>query len=264
MQQAGLNTELAKLGYPVEAVVGLPAVESDDPIAALGAYNAGIATAVVESLARRSHPVLTGGTCTLLPGMIAGLQRALSPETRLGLLWLDAHGDFNTPVTTPSGMLGGMPVAVVAGLCFPVWREGCGMTAPLPTNRIMMVDVRNLDREEEALIRATDVHVVRYQEADALTRITAFAESVDALYVHIDADILDSSLQPNHPTAEPDGLDVEQTLAIVEAAVRGGTTVAVGLVSLNPDGPGGETSLASGFELLVGSLHRWLAMERTV
>ncbi len=263
-QSAGLTDQLANLGITVASTDRPAGTTLPDPIAALAASNAAIASSVAAAGNANTLPVLTGGTCGYLPGMVAGLQQTLGPGTTLGLLWLDAHGDFNTPRTTPSGMLGGMPVAVVAGLCHAEWREGAGMTAPIPTNRIMMVDVRNLDPEEEQLIRATDVQIVRLHESDAHERIAAFAESVDALYIHIDADILDASLQPNHPTVESDGLDVAETLSIVETACRHGKLVAFAVVSVNPEGPGGSNSLQSGLALLTGGLQIWASQNFTV
>ncbi|MGD9712362.1 MAG: arginase family protein [Thermomicrobiales bacterium] len=264
LMAAGITDRIMQLGLAIDRIEKPDPVDDPDRIAALGTFNGSIAGAVRTALSAGSFPVLMGGTCSHLPGMIGGLQQALPPQTRLGLLWLDAHGDFNTPRTTRSGMLGGMPVAVVAGLCHPKWRDGAGMSAPLPTNRIMMVDVRNLDPEEEQLIRATDVHIVRLHEPDALRRIAGFASSVDALYVHIDADILDVSLQPNHPTAEPDGLAVHQTLAIVETAIRHGNVVAFGVVSVNPTGADGAISLQSGMDLIAGGLQKWSATRRNV
>jgi arginase family enzyme len=82
--------------------------------------------------------------------------------------------------------------------------------------------------------------------------------------VHIDADVLDASLQPNHPTVEPDGLDVQQTLAIVGAAMQSGKVVAFGVVSINPEEPGGRVSLRSGMELIVGGVSRWATRDGIV
>jgi arginase family enzyme len=127
----------------------------------------------------------------------------------------------------------------------------------------MMIDVRNLDAEEEALIRATDVQIVRFSNDAEFSRaievVRAFAARVDHLYVHIDADVLDASLQPNHPTVEPDGLSVAQTLALVEAAMEPGTVAAFGVVSINPEEPGGRISLQSGMDLIEGGVTRWLS-----
>ena len=104
--------------------------------------------------------LMTGGNCTHITGVFGGLQDVHGPAVRVGLVWFDAHGDFNTPAITLSGMLGGMPVAVCAGLAFPQWRELSHIVAPLPTDRIVMVDVRNLDPEEEKLIRAVGIPIV--------------------------------------------------------------------------------------------------------
>jgi arginase len=268
LEEAGLYGQLEWLGVQIDAVQR-PVLADDettgDPVTGLGAYGGLIAGVVGEAIRSGSWPVLTGGSCNHLPGMIGGIQQALGATTRLGLLWLDAHGDFNTPNTTLSGMLGGMPVAVVAGLCHAAWREGAGIAAPLPANRIMMIDVRNLDAAEETLIRATDVAVVRLGEEGSLEavieRVRAFADSVDAVYVHIDADVLDASLQPNHPTVEPDGLDVAQTLTIVGAAMHSGKAAAFGVVSINPEEPGGAISLQSGMELIVGGIAQWASQD---
>ena len=166
-----------------------------DPIVNLGRYNALVAKAVVDGLAGGSHPLLAGGTCGHLIGMLAGLQVRFGPAPRIGLIWLDAHGDFNTPRTSISGMLGGMPVAVSAGLCLAPWRELAGMTSPLPTDRILLVDVRNLDPDEAELIKATDANIVKFGpllSTDAITSgIHRLADRVDHLYLHVDADILD-------------------------------------------------------------------------
>ena len=89
---------------------------SGDRIANLATYGGAIADAVADGARRGDHVVVLGGNCTALPGVLGGLQDAFGPTARVGLIWFDAHGDFNTPRTTLSGMLGGMPVAVSAGL----------------------------------------------------------------------------------------------------------------------------------------------------
>jgi arginase len=261
---AGLAQRIASLGIPVTQPPR-PVLASDrisgDPIVNLGRYNALIGASVANAIAAGASPVLTGGTCCHLVGMLAGLQTAFGPVPRIGLVWLDAHGDFNTPRTSHSGMLGGMPVAVSAGLCLAHWREKAGMTAPLPTNRIVMVDVRNLDKEEEELIRATDVTVAKFGahwSIDGIaTAIQHLADHVDVLYLHVDADILDATLQPNHPTAEPDGPDVRAVLSVLRIAFATGKVRAYGVVSVNPTGPDGAISLQSGLELILGGISLW-------
>jgi arginase len=189
------------------------------------------------------------------------LQQAHGVDARIGLLWFDAHGDFNTPRTTFSGMLGGMPVAVSAGLCWPRWRELSKQPAPLPTDRIVMVDVRNLDAPEEQLVRATDVVIAApapgFPGVDLRQAVDEVAAKCDYLYLHIDSDILDERYVPNHGTKEPNGPDMQQVLAAVEIVMQTGKVVTFALVSIWDKGEGSDVAIASGVELLRGSMQLW-------
>jgi arginase len=260
---AALMRRLAESAVRVDEVVTVhvPKLPDAEPVEALASINARIAETVANALSFEICPVLVGGNCSHIIGMIGGIQAALGATVRLGLLWLDAHGDFNTPRTSLSGMYGGMPVAVAAGLCLPEWREGGGQQAPLPTNRIVMVDVRNLDEAEEALIRATDVEIARFGEGFAsepvFAAIDRLAERCDHIYVHVDADILDASLQPNHPTVEPNGPDLGPVLAVLGHVFGTGKVQAFAVVSVNPSGEQGAISVASGSEMLAGGLRAW-------
>ncbi len=230
-----------------------------DPVLDVAEVNREVATLVADAIADGSFPVLAGGTCNHLPGVIGGLQTAYGAEARIGLLWLDAHGDFNTPSTTMSGMLGGMPVAVVAGLCHPPIREAAGIRSPLSTDRIVMVDVRNLDPEEERLIRSTDVEIVGFgpnEDVSAIRdAIQRLAERVDLIDLHIDADILDVQFQPNHPTAEPNGPGVDAVVAVIDAAFDTGKVVSFAVVSVNTEGQEGKISFESGSAMLAAGLN---------
>jgi len=264
--EAGLLEEIAAAGVEVTGVVrpGLPAAErGSDPVMNLGLYNAHVAAAVASAIERRVKPVLAGGTCNHLVGMLAGLQQAYGPTSRIGLIWFDAHGDFNTPRTSYTQMLGGMPVAVCAGLCHPAWRELAGLEVPLSTDRILFVDVRNLDDREETLIRATDARIVKFGESGGIDEIVAavedLADRVDHLYLHIDADVLDGSLQPNHPTVEPNGPDLATVQTAIARIFETGLVRAYAVVSVNPTGPDGHISLASGKSLLTGAIAAWAA-----
>ena len=224
-----------------------------------------IGGAIAESVAaaRRAGAgvVLTGGDCTHSTGVLGGLQAAHGPGARIGLVWFDAHGDCNTPRTTRSGMLGGMPVAVCAGLAHPGWRERSHIIVPLPTDRILMVDVRNLDPEEQQLIRATDITIAAAAAglpgADLASSVAGLAARSDLLYLHIDSDILDASLVPNHGTKEPNGPSMVQVQTAIEAVIATGKVAALAVVSVYGEGEGSAISVASGIELIGGALRSW-------
>ena len=234
---------------------------SGDAVKDLSRLNGKIADAVAAARQSGSVILMTGGDCTHVTGVVGGLQDAHGPTLRLGLVWFDAHGDFNTPRTSLSGMLGGMPVAVCAGLAHPSWREGSHIAVPLPTNCIVLVDVRNLDEAEAALIQATDAVIASpapgFPGERLETAIEQLSEQCDAICLHIDADILDESLVPSHGTKEPNGPDIEQTMAAIDTVMATGKVVALALVSIYNQGDDGATSVKSGIELLRGGLQSW-------
>ena len=233
-----------------------------EPIPRLEVLNAAIAATVAGAIRSGAAPVVTGGSCVSLPGVLGGLQQGYGPTARIGLIWFDAHGDFNTPKTSQSQMLGGMPVAVSAGLCYPTWREAAGLVAPIPTDRIVMVDVRNLDPAERTLIEATDIRIVAVPDRTAETSpfaaaVADLAATVDHIYLHVDADVLDARYQPNHPTVEPDGPSLEDVNAALDAVLATGKVRAFGVVAVNPNGPDGPTSLASGMAMIESAVATW-------
>ncbi|HEX5500374.1 MAG TPA: arginase family protein, partial [Thermomicrobiales bacterium] len=132
---------------------------SGEPTVDLGIVGGEIAEAVAAGR-RAGKPVLVvGGNCASVPGVVGGLQEAHGPAARIGLVWLDAHGDFNTPETSYSGILAGMPLAILAGLAGPLWRGAAGLAAPIPTDRILLAGVRELDDQEEGLLRSTSATI---------------------------------------------------------------------------------------------------------
>lgn len=234
---------------------------ADEPTINLGLLGSAIAESVAAGRRDGRPVVVVGGNCAIVPGVVGGLQQAHGPAARIGLVWFDAHGDFNTPKTTLSGMLGGMPVAVSAGLAYPRWRELSRQSAPLPTDRIVMVDVRNLDAAEEQLIRATDIIIASPAEGfpgqDLKQAIDDLAARCDMIYLHIDSDILDQAYVPNHGTKEPNGPNMEQVLDAIDTVMATGKVVTYAVVSVWADGEGGDVTLRSGVELVRGGIERW-------
>lgn len=227
----------------------------------IGTLGGVVADAVAAARRDGAAVLMTGGNCSHITGMVGGLQDAHGAGARIGLVWFDAHGDFNTPGTTLSGMLGGMPVAVCAGLAFPTWRERSHIVAPLPTDRILMVDVRNLDEPEATLIKATDIVIAApaagFPGEDLATCMADLAERCDLLYLHIDADILDERFTPTHGTKEPNGPDIGQVKAAIDTVMATGKVAVAAVVSVYGEGEGKEVMIESGMELIRGCLASW-------
>ncbi|UCC61734.1 MAG: arginase family protein [Anaerolineae bacterium] len=253
-QQAQVPFDVVEPSFPEDR-------RDEEEVDNLGLLGGLIADAVASARREGKAVLMTGGDCTHTTGVFGGLQDAHGPAARLGLVWFDAHGDFNTPKTTLSGMLGGMPVAVCAGLAHPRWRERSHIVAPLPTGRIVLVDVRNLDVAEEQLIRATDIVIAApapgFPGRDLGQSIADLANRCDMLYLHIDSDILDQAFVPSHGTREPNGPDTEQVRAAIDTVMATGQVVAFAVVSVYGQGQGSEVSVASGIELIRSGLESW-------
>ncbi|HEV2061479.1 MAG TPA: arginase family protein, partial [Solirubrobacteraceae bacterium] len=137
---------------------------------------------VEDALGRGAFPILTASDCSICMTTLPAVVRH-RPDAHV--LWLDAHGDFNTPETTPSGFLGGMCLAAACG----VWDAGLGADPVVDPARVVMCGVRDLDEGERALVERHDVDV---EHPGALAgRLRGMP-----LYVHLDLDVLDPSVFP--------------------------------------------------------------------
>ncbi|MDH3224884.1 MAG: arginase family protein [Gemmatimonadota bacterium] len=150
--------------------------------------------------------------CTSVLGVLAGLQESGTDgdARRVGLVFIDAHGDFNTPETSLSGMLGGMPVAVSAGMALHNLRRSSGLEPALPTRHIVMAGVRDLDPLEAELVDDSDVQMITVEDIRSLSdnlhaQMTRLSEETDVIYVHIDMDVLDPLEVPGHSLNVADG-----------------------------------------------------------
>jgi arginase len=171
-------------------------------------------------------PVVVMSECTLVPPVLAAVRERHSD---VALVWIDAHGDLNTPETTPSGFLGGMPFAELLGWCFDDWRRLAGLEPPLPEERAVLVGGRDLDPGERANVDRSRVH----ESDDAAGALAALPPDAP-LYVHVDTDVLDPSLTPDAGFPAPGGWSVERMRS--EVATLGATGRVVAL-SICPSAP---------------------------
>jgi arginase len=236
-------------------------IVEDDPVADVSLLGSRIAAAVAGGVRAGRRPMLVGGNCTGVPGMVGGLQQAHGPLARIGLVWIDAHADFTTPRTTTDGLLGGMPVSTVAGFCQPRWRRATGIEAPIPADRILMVDVRSMSESERTIVEAGDITVVAIDSPELDSAVERLASETDLLYVHIDLDVLDPALVPAHYAREEGGPSVEQVVAALEPMLDTGRVGAFALVSLYASAPEGDKSIAAATAMLRPALARWAQAE---
>jgi len=175
--------------------------------------------------------------CNDLLGMLAGLKyQSDGSERRVGLVFIDAHGDFNVPETTLSGMLGGMPVAIAAGHALHNLRKTAGLIEPLPMTDIVWGGVRDLDpleadRFREFAVQQFSVADIRRLSARLQAQIDSLAGRVEVIYVHIDMDVLDPAEVPGHGLAVPDGPSSQDLAAALTLMFENPKTIALGIAS---------------------------------
>jgi arginase len=231
---------------------------------ALNIGRLGADTARLVATARRNGDgaLVLAGDDTAAIGVVSGLKQAAGADAAIGVVWIDAHGDFNTPETSFSGILAGMPVAILAGLAGPLWRDAAGLATPVETEQIILAGTRELDEKEEALIRSTDVQVV---PASDLCDGDDFARAIDRLvrrcaliYLHVDLDVLDPRFVPSASTPSANGLSIEELVTAMAKVLQTGKVAAVAISSLNPGaGARGERSVASAMKTIEGALPAW-------
>jgi arginase len=166
-------------------------------------------------------------TCPSMPGLVAGLQHSGSSiePLRVGLLWLDAHPDFNTPETTRSGSLGGMPVAVATGRALQRMRLDAKLDPPLADRQVVMGGVRLTDPLEQHLldesrIEQLSVADLRTASAAVFQQLDRLDRSNDRIYVHIDMDVLDPPEVMGHGNKVAGGPSSEELARLFESIFR--------------------------------------------
>jgi arginase len=266
--EAGLIERLRGAGFeltePRQADLGAENREKGRTAVNIGRIGARTAALVAEGRREGNAVLVLAGDDTAAIGVLAGIEQADGPAVRIGVVWIDAHGDFNTPETSFSGILAGMPLAILAGLAGPLWREAAGLAATVPTDRMLVAGVRDLDEKEEELLRSTDVRVVTAAELRAggvfATAVARLAERCDLLMLHVDADVLDPRLVPSASTPAADGLSIAEAAAAISTVLDTGRVATVCLSSVNPGaGARGERSVASAVSLLDAALSAWQA-----
>ena len=228
----------------------------------IGRLGADTARLVADARRRGDGALVLVGDDTAAIGIVSGLQQADGAGTPIGVVWIDAHGDFNTPETSFSGILAGMPVAILAGLAGPLWREAAGLAAPIPTDRIVLAGTRDLDEKETELLRSTEVRVVSagdLRDPDRFPGVVAWlAGRCALLYLHVDLDVLDPRFVPSASTPSANGLTIDELVATMGTVLETGKVAAVAVTSLNPGaGARGQRSVASTMKLLEGVVPVW-------
>jgi arginase len=266
LETGGLVAMLEELGAEVKPIptVALTTPEEREygEWHRLGLANAHLGETVAENERGGYLSVGLLANCSSVMGVLGGLQKS-GPSwkpLKVGLVFIDAHGDFNTPESTLSGMLGGMPVAVSAGMCLRNLRETSGLDPALPTRYIVMGAVRDTDPLEQELIDRSEIeHItvddIRKRSENIHAQMERLSSLVDKIYIHIDMDVLDPDEVAGHPLTVPNGPTSLELADALTEMFRYEKAAALGIAS-TPAGerdPGGLSRKAA-YNLVRGAL----------
>jgi arginase len=266
IRYAGLEDRLRALGYEcldwgnVDTVVKEAAAQEDERARYLPEIRTAclrVAQLVALAVADGYRPLVLGGDHSIAMGTLGGLARGGSPG---GVLWIDAHGDLNTPADSPSGNVHGMPLAAAMGESPDVFDpETWGFPAVDPS-RVALVGVRSLDGGEQDRIRRLGLKAFTMSDIDRIGIERAIRESLAHIagpgFVHVslDMDVLDPEVAPGVGTPVRGGLSYREAHLALELVAESGLAGSLEVVEVNPILDRRNATAALAVELVASAL----------
>lgn len=226
---------------------------------------------VYETVWEEDFPIIMAGDHSTAYGTMAGIKKA-NPQSRLGVIWIDAHADFQTPYTTASGNMHGMPLAMACGIdnleckvndprgeTLEYWEQikNVGMPGPkIYPEDIVFVSVRDLEKPENYLINKYNINFIETEDIRKLgaARIAARAldmlDHCDIIYVSFDVDSMDSRISTGTGTPVPNGLTVDEAKTLNVEIAKSPKVCAWEIVEVNPTLDTENRMAESAFEIL--------------
>ena len=246
MRYAGLAAGLQALGHSVRdagdlQLAHVPAGRAEpEPrlrhLAEVLAMSRAVAERTAASVARGSLPLVLGGDHSVALGAICGAARSQT----LGVLWVDAHGDFNTAQSSPSGNIHGMPVAVLTGRGHPALTELGHPGLKVRPQEIVMIGIRDLDSAERQALVQSGIKIFTMREIDELGMATVARQALNYLHhtgrIHLsfDMDALDPTIAAGVGTPVPGGLTFREAHLLMEILAESTKVRSVDVVEINP------------------------------
>jgi arginase len=251
----GLANRLRARGHDVrESVIDVPSAFATEVGTSFAVYRS-LADQVRTAVTDGGFPLILAGNCGSALGTVSGV-RAATPNdpSDIGVIWLDAHADFNTPDTTTTGFLDGMSLAALAGRCWHSLTASIPGYRPVSDTQCVLVGARDVDPAEEQLLassRVMRVQAARMQADGASavldTALTELARHVSRVYLHIDLDVHDPAEAQANQYAVPGGLSASTVRDLVQVVAARFSIVAAALTAYDPSFD--DRMLAVGLEL---------------
>ena len=228
----GVGSGIRALGHEVDAEYVEPGgIERPNPpasteIATSFSLYREVAVHAREARSNGALPIVLGGNCGVTLGAIAD-------QSDVGVLWLDAHADFNTPETTTSGFLDGMALAVLTGRCWRTMASSIAGFVAIPDDHVVLAGARDIDPAEEELLEESEVTVVRGFES-LEPALQSLRTRVSRLHFHLDADVLDADVARANVFAAKGGLTIAQLADVARLAAARFEIVSAAVTAYDP------------------------------
>lgn len=271
LRVADLNRKLSGLGYQVtdagDVPVSIPETLhfGDDQSKFLREILETcehLANLVEQTLGRGHLPVVLGGDHSIAMGTLAGVARHFRPgQQTAGLIWFDAHADFNTPQSSASGNVHGMPLAASVGIGPKELAQLCGISPKVRPQNTVLVGVRDIDVQEKELLASSAVRVFTMRDIDERGMRSVVEEAIRiasqhtvGLAVSWDMDFIDPAYAPGVGTPVKGGASYREAHLAMEMIADTSKLVSLELVEVNPVLDHMNTTAALGVELIQSAL----------
>jgi arginase len=251
LRVAGLQARIKQLGHQVEDIGNLKVKQAEEQhygekrvkyLSEIAETCKELAELARKSLEEGLLPLVLGGDHSIAVGSLSGVSAHFrKQEKHVGYIWLDAHGDMNTPESSPSGNVHGMPLASVMGYGAPELVELLGFKPKVEPQNVVLVGVRDLDTQEKRLVKKSGVHVFTMRDIDergmreVMSEALKFAgDDTGGIAVSLDMDFVDPSDAPGVGTPVRGGVTYREAHLAMEMIADTEAMVSLEVVEINP------------------------------
>jgi arginase len=271
LRGAGLQTRIKQIGAPVEDIGNLEVKQPEEMhvgekrakyIQEIAETCADMAAVVEKALEEKCLPLVLGGDHSIAAGSISGVASFFRKEKKkIGVIWLDAHSDMNTPESSPSGNVHGMPLASLLGYGSPELVDLLGFKPKVEAQNVVLVGVRDLDAQEKKLIKKLGVHAFTMRDIDergmreVMSDALKYAlDDAEGIAVSLDMDFVDPTDAPGVGTAVRGGVTYREAHLAMEMIADTEAMVSLEVVEINPILDEHNTTALLGVELVLSAL----------
>ncbi len=251
MRVAGLQSGVKQLGHQVEDVGNVAVKQPEEQhfgdkhakyLKEIAETCKGLTGIVEQAYADGCFPLVLGGDHSLAVGSIGGVASNFHKQgRRVGLLWLDAHGDMNTPESSPSGNIHGMPLAALIGVGAPELTDLVGFKPIVEPRQVALVGIRDLDSKEQRLMKQSGVHVFTMRDIDERGMREVMSEALRfvtddtaGVAVSLDMDFVDPGEAPGVGTPVRGGVTYREAHLAMEMIADSRSMISLEVVEINP------------------------------